>query len=507
MTQKTAEMLQTVQQTLTTAQKYEHACHVLNFDLETICPPKAMEQQGDLIAYLSNEGFKLKKDPAFIEAGEYLYAHRDELEEADAVLARQLHREYLHTKNITPEKMHSFSTVMNRAYVRWIEAKQASDFSLFAPSLREVLAVNREEVSLREPEDPSAPAASVYDQLLDDYERGITTEDLDALFGACKERLLPLMKQILASPKKIRTDFLSRKVTDEAQERMARYLLDVLQYDLQRGAFTTTEHPFTDWMAPNDVRITTHYHEDAFASSMYSIIHETGHALFEMLQPKEDWEHFIDSGKTMAMHESVSRFYENRIGRSEAFVHRIYPGVCEIFPEVMRDVSERELYEALNVVQPSLIRTEADEFTYTFHIIIRYEIEKALVSGEASIDDVPRLWNEKYREYLGIEPENDRTGCLQDVHWSSGFGYFPTYAVGNMYNAMYYNRLKNELDLDQVVSSGDFAALNGWMAENIFRRANRLAPHEWIREITGRELTADDFLDYLETKYRDLYEI
>ncbi len=504
---QTEERRKLVLDTLKLAEKYEHVCHVLNFDLETICPPAAMEEQGDLIAYFEAEGFRLTKAPAFQEAAEYLYAHRDELDEADRVMADQLHRTYLHTRNITPEKMKEFSEVRNRAYVRWIEAKQASDFERFAPSLEDIVRIQREEVALRDQEDPAAPVPSVYDRLLDDYERGMTTEQLDACFEACKRRLIPLLDKIRKSTVRIRTDFLSRPVTDDAQARMARRMLEVLHFDFSRGNFTTTEHPFTDWLGRNDTRLTTHYHPDAFLSSIYSIIHESGHAFFEMLQPEEDRDHYITGGKTMGMHESVSRFYENLIGRSEAFIHLLYPMVCEIFPEAMEGVSERELYEAVNLVQPSLIRTEADEFTYTFHIIIRYEIEKLLMSGEIRTEDVPALWKAKYREYLGIEPVDDREGCLQDVHWSFGMGYFPTYALGNMYNAMYYKRIKAEMDLDGAVAAGDFASVNAWMADNVFRRGNRLTPAEWIREITGRDFTPDDYLDYLEEKYTDLYKL
>ena len=179
----------------------------------------------------------------------------------------------------------------------------------------------------------------------------------------------------------------------------------------------------------------------------------------------------------------------------------------KIFPGLLDDVSKRELYEAVNIVQPSLIRTEADEFTYTFHIIIRYEIEKMAVNGKVSIEDLPRIWNDKYEEYLGIRPSCDREGVLQDVHWASGFGYFPTYAIGNMYNAMYYNRMKNELDIDALLRSGDFGTINGWMEKNVFAKANLLAPSDWITDITGRAFTPVDFLDYLEDKYSELYEL
>lgn len=492
-----------VKKVLAEVRTYNHACSILNFDQETICPPKAMEEQGEIAAFLSNKAFKLQKDESYTQACKYVYVHREELKnEFDRALAETLHRDYVREKNITPAMQHESSLIYNRAYVNWLNAKKAADFKIFAPSLKEVRDWQLKEVSLNEHRKPLA-----YDTIFDAYERGLTSADLDATFNKCKERLVPLLKKIVASKKKIRTDFLSRVVTDEAQTKMARYLLETMGFDFSRGAFTTTEHPFTTEPGKNDVRVTTHYYPDMFYSSMFSIIHEGGHALFEQNQPKENFKHFIEYNKTMGMHESTSRFYENRIGRSKEFIHLIYPKTCELFPEAMHDVSERELYEAMNIVKPSLIRTEADEFTYTFHVIIRYEIEKLIVSGEVDIEELPRIWNDKYEEYLGVRPENDREGILQDVHWSSGFGYFPTYALGNMYNAMYYNKMNEEFDLKSAVASGDFEQINGWMRERVWARADRDDPKTWLMGITGRTFTADDFLDYLEKKYSEIYEL
>ena len=476
MTQNTAleQKLQHVKQTLALAEKYDHAVNVLSYDQETICPIDAMEEQGEVWAFLNNQSYKLIKDPAFIEAAEYLYEHRSDLEELDRVMAEQLHRNYLQSKNV------------------------------FAPSLKEVADTNRRMIELR---GADAAGKTAYDTLLDDYERGMTSDVLDEAFGACKERLIPLLERIRKSPKKIRTDFLSRRVEDEQQAKMVKWLLTQMGFNFNRGAFTTSEHPFTASMGRFDTRITTHYYPTRFLSSMYSTIHEGGHALFDQNQPQENHDHFIIGGKTLGMHESVSRFYENRIGRSEAFVYFVYPKVCEVFPQVMADVSEREFYEAVNAVSPSLIRTEADEFTYTFHIIIRYEIEKALFAGEIKVEDIPALWNKKYQEYLGVCPASDREGALQDVHWTSGFGYFPTYAIGNFYNAMYYNRLKEEVDVNAAIREGNFAPLNNWMIGHVFDRADRLSPKEWIKDVTGREFTPVDFLDYLEAKYSELYEL
>lgn len=502
MTEELQRNLSYVNQVLTNAETYDHAVRIINYDQETICPPKAMEEQGHVMAVLQNQAFRLRKDPEFIRAGEYLFQHIEELGDFDQALAKSLHRDYLRTKHITPELQHEFDATYNQAFIDWLNAKKQSDFSVFAPSLQKVRDVTAQQIRLREEAKPVP-----YDNLLDDYEPGIDSALLDQTFAKCRDRLVPLLRRIEQSPKKIRTDFLSRPVTDEQQRQMTDYLLDVIGFDKTRGSWTLTEHPFTDGLWADDNRITTHFDPNAFASSMFSVIHEGGHALFEMMQPRENYAHHIFMNKTMGMHESVSRFYENRLGRSRAFVHLIYPKTREIFPQAMEDVSEEELYEALNVVQPSLIRTEADEFTYTFHIMIRYELEKLIVNTDVKTEDLPGLWNRKYEEYFGIRPANDREGILQDVHWSEGFGYFFSYAIGNMYNAMYYNRMKEDLDVDTHVRSGDFGTINKWMADHVFKKADRKDSMTWIREITGRDFTPDDFLDYLEEKYSALYEL
>ena len=434
-----------------------------------------MEDQGEVMAFLGNESYKLIKEPAFVEAAEYLYEHRSELEELDRVMAEQLHRNYLQTKNVTPELQHEFSRVFNRSFVNWSKAREAADYSLFAPSLHEVTDVNHRMIELR---GADAAGNTPYDALLDDYERGMTSDVLDEAFGACKERLIPLLEKIQKSPKKIRTDFLHRPVNAERQAKMAKWLLTQMRFNFKRGAFTTSEHPFTAGLGRYDTRVTTHYYPDQFLASMYSIIHEGGHALFDQNQPAENHDHFIIDGKTMGMHESVSR-----------------------------GVSQKEFYEGLNVVKPTLIRTESDEFTYTFHIIIRYEIEKALFAGEIKVEDIPAIWSRKYQEYLGVTPATDREGALQDVHWASGFGYFPTYAIGNFYNAMYYNRMKQEVAVEDAIREGNFEPVNSWMIDHVFAKADRLSPQEWIKDITGREFTPVDFLDYLEEKYSKIYEL
>ena len=523
--EQTNRDLSFVKETLKKAEIYQHAANVLNFDMETICPSAAMEKQGETTAFLSTEAYKLVKDEAFIRAAESLYERRfgtapDEtdaenaapLEELDRLMIESLHRDYEKIKNISAETNYAWEVARNKSYADWLRAKQENDYSIFLPSLAKIREIELESIALRD--DAAAPASgngaekpAPYEYMLDNYERGITIADLDETFGKCKERLLPFLERIKASKKQIRTDFLTRPVKDEQQKEMARYLLETIGYDFTRGAFTTTEHPFTSDLACDDIRVTTNYKENAFLSSVYSIIHEGGHALFSQMQPRENFTHFIDQDMTMGMHESVSRFYENRIGRSRAFLTLIYPKMKEIFPGLLDDVSAEELYEAANLVHPSLIRTEADEFTYTIHIIIRYELEKEIAAGTIALEDVPKAWDDKYEQYLGVRAPQVSRGVLQDVHWSFGFGYFPTYALGNMYNAMYYNKMKESFDIDAAVRTGDFKTIDGWMASNVFAQANYLPPKEWIRRVTGRAFTPDDFLAYLEEKYGELYAL
>ena len=492
--------LKVVYKTLEESRLFEHAGRLVSFDRQTVCPREGVQRQGEIGAHLSNRAYAIKKDRAFIKSVETLYKKREELGEPERVLVRALHREYLRTKNISTKEAHRYALIYNRAFGDWLRAKEASDFSLFADSLRAVRDAELEQVKRS-----NDKKKTTYDALLDRYERGMTGAVLDETFEACKERLVPFMKKIKKSKKIIRTDFLNREVTNEQQRILAEYLLDILGYDFSRGVLATSEHPFTDDISRDDIRVTTHYYPTRFSSSMYSVIHECGHALFGQNMPAEDYRYYINNEKTLGMHESVSRFYENRIGHSRAFVHLIMGRAKEIMPQVFRGVTEKDFYEAVNVVEPSLIRVEADELTYTLHIIIRYEIEKEIVRKRVRIEDIPRLWAEKYRQYLGVRVKNDRDGALQDVHWSSGFGYFPTYALSNLYNAMYYNRMKEDINIDSMVKQGKISVINDWMKEHVFKKADYMDAREWVTDITGRSFTPDDFLDYLEEKYGELY--
>jgi len=494
------EKLKELKDILSKAKIYIHALNVICFDVDTICPKDALENEYNTIEYFSNELFKMLNNDKVNKLVVELYNEKDKLDKYDRLLIEKKYEEYLKSKNITPEFDLKRNKVYSESRMNWLKAKENKDYNIFKDSFKAVIDIQKEEIALRDNK-----LDSLYDNMLNDCEKGLLQEDLDVFFKELKEGLIDLINKIKNSKKVIREDFLTRRVPIYKQEKFSNYLLELNGFNLNRGVLSTTEHPFTSEISEFDSRVTTHYYEDNVLSNIYSVVHEGGHAIFMQNEPKEDHDHFINDYITNGMHESVSRFYENVIGRSKEYVHLIYPKFIETFDE-FKDVSEKELYEAINIVKPSLIRTEADEVTYGLHIIIRYELEKMISNNEIAIEDVPNKWNELYYEYLGVKPSNDSEGVLQDVHWSGGFGYFPSYAIGNCYNAMYVKELNKVIDFKKAILNGDFKSINNWMIENVFKEANHLTPKEWIKNITNKSLTAKDFIEYLNDKYKEIYE-
>ena len=483
--------------------KLAYVYHVLNFDLETKCPVKNMNCASDSLNVISSQIFDLTHEKEYIDLVVSLHAKRDEAKDVyEKTLIDNLYKSYIREKNVSKELDDLASKVYSNSYIDWLNAKKNKDYSLFEPSLEKVKEIQQKLIDTREDKKDN-----YYDTAFSDYERGLTSKDLDKLFGELRDGIVNLLNRIKKSKHKIRTDFMSREVPIEKQEQFSNYILETMGFDFSRGCIATTEHPFTDTLSKDDTRVTTHYYLNQFVSNIFTIAHEGGHALFGQNQDDEDFNHYIDDSMTLGMHESVSRFYENILGRSKAFIHLIYPKFKEIFGDIFFDVSEEELYEAVNEVKPSLIRTEADELTYSLNIIIRYEIEKDIINNKVDLKDIKALWNKKYEEYLGVTPTNDSEGILQDVHWSSGFGYFPTYALGNIYNAMYYNSMKEKLDVDKLIRENKMDVILKYMTENVFKDANKLDSKTWIKKITNKDIDSSYFLKYLEDKYVELYRL
>jgi carboxypeptidase Taq len=496
------DKLNKIKETLALLRKYGHALGIVSFDFETIAPEDAREEEAEILDFFGNEAFKIKNSDEMKALIVELNAHKDQIEDPlDVKLIELLYEDYEKEKNITPEFDLQRSNIYSRAYNTWLKAKANNDYSLFKDAFKDVINIEKETIALRDNK-----FANYYDNLLNDYEKGLLQEELDPFFKELKEGLVDLINRIKNSKHVIRRDFLNRKVPIYKQEQFSNYLLELNGFNFKKGAITTTEHPFTSPIARNDVRVTTHYYETNFLSNVYSVIHEGGHAIFMQNERECDHEHFINDNPTNGMHESVSRFYENIVGRSKEYVHLIYPKFKELFEE-FSDVSERELYEAINIVEPSLIRTEADEVTYGLHIIIRYEMEKLICNNQIKIEDIPMMWNKLYKDYLGVDVPNDAEGVLQDVHWTGGFGYFPSYAIGNCYNAMYLKRIEKELPFRELIAKGDFKTINEWMKNNVFVHANVLTPKEWLKELVGESLSPKAFLEYLNQKYKDIYQL
>lgn len=496
------EKLKRLYEILDKASIYRHALGLLNFDFETAVPRDAKEKESDVINFFSNELFKIENSDEFKEIIVYLHSHIEEVEDPlDKVLINKKYKTYLKRKNMSEEFALEMDKIYSKAFIDWYNAREKSDYSLFKDSFKSVIEIGEREVKLRENVLPN-----LYDNFLNDCEEGMLQEDLDKFFSELKEGLLSVLHKIQNSKHTIRTDFLSREVPSHKQEEFGRYILELNGYDFNRGGLTTTEHPFTIDIAKDDARVTTHYYKDMVLSSMYSCIHEGGHGIFMQNEDEEDFKHYINDTITNGMHESVSRFYENVIGRSEEYCHLIYPKFKEIFSPIFDDVTEREFYEGINYVSPSLIRTEADEVTYGLHVIIRYEMEKKICKKEISLDEIPTMWNKLYKEYLGVDVPDDRNGVLQDVHWTSSFGYFPSYALGNAYNQMYLKKMREEFSLEEEISKGNFEKIKDWLKENVFKKANRLSPKEWIVEVSGESITPKYFIEYLNKKYGDIYK-
>ena len=408
---------------------YNHAIGVVYLDASTAAPKGTWEGRGSTMETLSEITYNLETDPKVGEMLSYLEAHLEELDEVQKRQVEVMRKSYDQTRKIPAEESIEYTVLLNDAQAAWEKAKNENDFDAFAPYLERIVFFNRKFAGYYNPD------MQPYDALLNEYEEGMNTVTLDAFFGKLREALVPLIAKIQAVPQ-IDDSFLYRHYPVEQQRKFSDYLMEVMGLDRNYCGIAETEHPFTTNFNNKDVRITTHYYENDLANSMYSVIHEGGHALYEL--GADDCYNFtaLQGGVSMGIHERQSRFSENLIGRSRAFIHAIFPKVKELFPEQMADVDEEMFYKAVNKAQPSLIRTAADELTYANHIMIRYELEKQLIGGTLEIKDVPAAWNKLYKEYLGVDVPSDSEGCLQDTHWSGGMiGYFPSYALGSAYGA------------------------------------------------------------------------
>ena len=495
-TQQAVAELKKLQQRLAAL---NHTSGVLYLDATTAAPSDTWEGRGKTMEYLSELSYQLMTAPENAELYDYLYQRREELDAQTVRELEELKKDYDRRRKIPAEDYIAYSVLLNDAQGVWHKAKAEDDFAAFAPYLEKIVDYNRKFAAVYDPE--KAP----YDALLNEYEEGISMETLDAFFAKLRQSIVPLIAKIQKA-EQIDNSFLHRHYPVAQQRKLSDYLMEVMGMDRSHCGLAETEHPYTTGFNNKDVRITTHYYENNMVSSMFSVIHEGGHALYEL--GCDDCYNYsaLSGGVSMGIHESQSRFYENLIGRSRAFVHAIFPKLLELFPEQLSDVDEEKFYRAINRAEPGLIRIEADELTYCLHIMVRYEIEKQLIAGTLAVADVPKVWKQLYREYLGVEVPNDQKGCLQDSHWSGGsIGYFPSYALGSAYGAQMLSRMEQELgDVYGKVAQGDLSAVTGWLKEHIHHYASFKKPGQLLTEVCGG-FDPTYYTEYLVRKFSDLY--
>ena len=494
----TEQALQTLKRSREVLFALRHAASILGIDGETVAPSGSAATRAKTMGELSRMTYDLVTDRDASAALEYLFGQRDELDPVDRRNVSELYRNLDETRRIPKEEAAAFSMLLSESSAVWHEAKVRSDFSLFEPYLEKVFdGVKRRAARLDPDRDP-------YDVTMDRFERGLNTAKCDAFFGELKTRIAPLIAKVRAADRIDDTPVVSL-FTMEEQRKISEFAMDFLRLDRRYCALGETEHPFMAAVDKHDVRIHTHYYAENFLYSMYSVIHEGGHALYELHIADELQGTSLAGGCSMALHESQSRFFENYVGRSRPFTDRLHDFLEETFPGRIGFVSKDGFYRIVNKAEPSLIRTEADELTYPLHVMIRYDLERRIFDGSLAIRDLPKEWNRLYGEVLGLDVPDDRRGVLQDSHWSNAnIGYFPSYALGSAYGAQYLAEMKKTFDPMKAVESGDLTPVENWLEERIWRHGRMLDPADLFRSVCG-EFDPSVYADYLETKYNALY--
>lgn len=427
----------------------------------------------------------------------------EKLSDKDKIVLKRLSKDVEKTTKLPLEFIDEFSRVTASAHSAWEKAKKESNFAIFRPYLEEIVGLKQEQCKL------IALPGHPYNSLLDDYEEGMTVDSLDKTFSFLGTELTSLLKRIQSTKTYKNQDekLFEKKFGPKKQEKINKIVKDLMLLSDDRSRMDVSVHPFTTTIGNKDVRITVRYINNPL-DSLGSVIHEGGHAMYELLMPEEFEDTVIRNAPSLGMHESQSRFWENMIGKSESFWKHLYPTYKKMFSRQLKDTSLEDWLKQVNLVKPSFIRIEADELTYCMHVILRYEIEKGMIEGSIPVNEVPKVWNDKMQKMLGITPRNDSEGCLQDTHWSGGaIGYFPTYALGSIYAAQLYNQLLKEIPtISQQVEMGLFHETVCWLEEKVHRHGRALTAEEIIKKSCGEGLNPEAYIKYLDEKYSKIYK-
>jgi len=481
---------------------------ILQWDMETKMPPRGVGLKSEQLAWVQKIAHQMLTSS---ESGKLIdviqkhkdYGSLDNVQKRNVYLARKAYDE---ATKLPEDLVVEIAKQQTIGVNVWKRAKADKNWKLFEPELAKIKALKEKEATLLM---EIKGAKKPYDALIDSFEPKMTAVNITRIFDEMKRGLIHGMKKVMDQDQP-NVDFLERSVPEDVQikigEDMAEFMLYDIKSEMAGGRIDTTEHPFTTGYY-TDVRITTHYHENRFISSIYSILHEGGHALYEQGLPMEWMYTPVGISTSYGVHESMSRFIENMVGRSPEFWSYYMPRLRERTGATFKDVTEDQMLKATNYVTPSKIRIEADEVTYGMHIIIRFEIERDLFNGNLEVSELPQVWNQKYEDYLGVEIKDDSEGVMQDTHWAAGlFGYFPSYALGNIYDGVWLTKLEKDLpEWKQHISNGSFKETKEWLRENVYQYGNLYDPDDLVEHVTGSKLVVKPFINYLEHKFQAIY--
>lgn len=479
------------------------AAALLMWDQETHMPPASVPLRSEQLATLSRISHEMLASEGM---GELLASLNGDLspDSEEAAMTRVAKRNYDRATKLPSKLVSDISRATSLAQPAWQKAREDADWPTFAPHLEKIISLQRETAEHLGYEDHP------YDALLDLYETGARKAKLEVMFEELKDGIVPLLKKITASSPADRSAPLTGDFDEVKQEEFGKAVLRDIGYDWGRGRQDRVVHAFcTNIGSPEDVRITTNFSPTKIDHALFTSMHEGGHAMYEQGVKSEYSRTPLSGGTSMGIHESQSRLWENLVGRSRGFWSHYYPKLQKTFPEALGDVGLEEFYRAINEVEPGFIRIYADELTYNLHVLLRFEMEVALLEGKLSVEEIPSAWNEKMGEYLGLTPANDSEGALQDVHWSMGlFGYFPAYSMGNVLSVQFYEAAtKAHPEIPDETANGKFDTLRNWLTENIYRHGSRFDPDEIVERATGKGLDTGPYLAYLGGKFGELYEV
>ncbi len=497
----TAELYKQYKELIQNVADINYASAVLGWDQEVYMPANGFAYRGRQLATLASMAHELSTGDEYGQLLEEL-SNRGDITDIQAANIRLSKEDYEKQKKLPTSLVQQLTNQVSKSYQAWIEARKSNDYKIYAPELQKMLQLVKEKANVYGYE------GHVYDALLDEYEKGATVAQLDPIFEQVKEKLPTLLDKIKEATQ-VDDTIMYQYYPRKGQWDFSIDVLKAMGYDFDSGRQDISEHPFTTSFAPTDVRITTRVDENDFASLLWSSIHEGGHALYEQGLPEDQYGMPLGEAASLSIHESQSRIWENNVGRGMHFWHHFYPKLQSYFPEQLKNTTEGDFYKAMNKVQPSLIRTEADELTYHFHVLIRYEVEKGLLEGVIKVEELNQVWNEMYQKYLGVSADNDKEGVLQDVHWAHGsFGYFPTYSLGSFYAAQFYNTATKQIDgLEEQFAAGKYGEFHQWLKEKVHRHGRHYRSDELCQMITGQGLDINSFIQYASQKYQGIYSL